>query len=66
MATSNAANIMYEAFRSNRLPSATAIKTGQSDLNKIKNSLKGVKAKCSKAFCVCAERRKQAEIAERL
>jgi len=61
MSVSNAANIMYEAIRNNKLPSATAIKTGQSDLNRIKNNLKGVKGKCSRAHCVCAERRKKQE-----
>ncbi len=61
MAVSNASNVMYEAFRNNKLPSATAIKTGQSDLNRIKNSLKGVKGKCSRAHCVCAERRRLQE-----
>ena len=61
MAIPNAANVMYEAFRNNKLPSATAIKSGQSDLNRIKNNLKGVKGKCARAHCVCAERRKLAE-----
>ena len=61
MAVPNAANIMYEAFRNNKLPSATAIKTGQTDLNRIKNSLRGVKGKCARAHCVCAERRRQLE-----
>jgi len=61
MGVSNAANIMYEAFRNNRLPSATAIKTGEVDLNKIKRSLKGVKGKCNRAHCICAERRRAKE-----
>jgi hypothetical protein len=61
MGVSNAANIMYEAFRNNKLPSATAIKTGNSDLNKIKLGLKGVKGKCARAHCICAERRRAAE-----
>jgi NADPH-dependent 2,4-dienoyl-CoA reductase/sulfur reductase-like enzyme/nitrite reductase/ring-hydroxylating ferredoxin subunit len=60
MNTPNAANIMYEAFRNDRLPSASAIKNGSSNLEKIKTSLKRVKVKCLRADCVC-ERRRQAQ-----
>lgn len=66
MAVPNASNIMYEAFRNDKLPSATAIKTGLSDLNRIKNNLRGIKGKCARAHCVCAERRKRQEEANRI
>lgn len=45
---------MYEAFRNNKLPRASLIKNGSANINTIKNSLKGIKSKCSRAECVCA------------
>lgn len=53
----NAANIMYEAFRNNKLPRASLLKDGSANLETIKHALKSVKGKCSRADCVCAARK---------
>jgi NADPH-dependent 2,4-dienoyl-CoA reductase/sulfur reductase-like enzyme len=47
----NAANIMTEAFRYGKVPSATAIKDGNTTLDTIKDSLKNVKGNCKKVNC---------------
>jgi NADPH-dependent 2,4-dienoyl-CoA reductase/sulfur reductase-like enzyme len=48
----NAANIMTEAFRFNKVPSANAIKNGNANLETIKASLKYAKGThCKKANC---------------
>ena len=57
MNTPNAANIMYEAFRNDKMPRATLIKDGTATLETIQKSLKTVKPKCKRADCVCERRR---------
>lgn len=54
----NAANIMFEAFRLDKLPKANLIKNGSVDLESIKKSLKNVKVKCARANCACAAKKK--------
>lgn len=66
MSTPNAVNIMYETFRNNKLQGDRSIKTGQSNLNTIKNSLKQVKGKCTAANCLSSERTKNAEISKKI
>jgi len=56
MNTPNAGNIMYEAFRNNKLPRATLIKNGSANIESIKNELRGVKIKCSRANCQCVRK----------
>lgn len=57
MNSPNSANIMYEAFRLNKLPRASLIKNGSADLNTIKNSIKNGKANCARANCACAAKK---------
>lgn len=57
MNSPNAANIMYEAFRNDKVPRATLLKSGDANLETIKNSLKNVKVKCLRADCACAKRK---------
>ena len=57
MNSPNAANIMFEAFRLNKLPKANLIKNGSSDLNTIKQSLKNQKVKCARSNCACAAKK---------
>jgi NADPH-dependent 2,4-dienoyl-CoA reductase/sulfur reductase-like enzyme/nitrite reductase/ring-hydroxylating ferredoxin subunit len=47
----NAANVMTEAFRFNKVPSPSAIKNGSANIDTIKSSLKNVKGNCKKANC---------------
>jgi NADPH-dependent 2,4-dienoyl-CoA reductase/sulfur reductase-like enzyme len=54
----NAANIIYEAFRNNLIPSGKCIKKGDLNLDKLKSILQNVKPRCAKAECVCASRNK--------
>ncbi len=61
MNTPNAANIMYEAFRNDKLPKANLLKEGSADLNSIKQGLKGTKMKCKRADCACERRRLSAQ-----
>lgn len=58
----NAINIIYEGFRHNKLPNAKLIKNGIANVNSIKDSLKGVKNRCSKVDCVCANKQKKSLI----
>jgi len=55
----NAANIIYEAFRNNLIPSGKCIIKGDLNLDKLKSILKNVKPRCAKAECVCASRNKR-------
>jgi NADPH-dependent 2,4-dienoyl-CoA reductase/sulfur reductase-like enzyme len=55
----NAANVMNEAFRNNKLPRATLIKDGSANIDTIKQSLKQVKMKCNRVECLCEKRRQQ-------
>jgi len=56
MNTPNAGNIMYEAFRNNKLPRATLIKNGSANLQTIRKELSGVKVRCSRADCYCVRK----------
>ncbi len=62
MNTANAANVMYEAFRNNKLPRATLIKDGTANLNTIKVSLKNTKVRCKRAECLCEKKRNAAKL----
>lgn len=53
----NAANVMNEAFKYNKLPRANLIKSGEVNIESIKESLKTVKVKCSRATCGCASKK---------
>lgn len=55
MNTPNAGNIMYEAFRNNKLPRATSIKNGAANLDTIKRELAGIKVRCSRVDCHCSK-----------
>jgi NADPH-dependent 2,4-dienoyl-CoA reductase/sulfur reductase-like enzyme len=57
MNTPNASNIMYEAFRNDKVPRATVIKSGAANLDSIKQSLRTVKVRCKRVDCVCERRR---------
>ena len=61
MNSPNAANIMYEAFRNDKLPKANLLKEGSANLESIKQSLRGTKMKCKRADCVCERRRADAQ-----
>ncbi len=60
MNKANAANIMYEAFRNDKVPSASAVKSGAANMDTIKASLKKVKVKCMRANCACERKRRLA------
>lgn len=62
MNTPNAANIMYEGFRNNKLPRATLIKDGTANLETIKLSLKNTKVRCKRAECLCEKRRANKQV----
>jgi NADPH-dependent 2,4-dienoyl-CoA reductase/sulfur reductase-like enzyme len=52
----NAANIIYESFRNNLIPSGMCIKRGELNLDTLKSILKNIKPRCARAECVCASR----------
>jgi len=54
----NSANIIYESFRNNLIPSAKSIKSGELTLEKLKGILKNIKPRCARAECLCATRSK--------
>jgi hypothetical protein len=51
MNTPNAANIMYEAFRNNIIPTGKSIKDGSMSLEKLKNIVKNTESKCTRVNC---------------
>lgn len=58
MNTSNAVNIMYEAFKANLLPRGSLIKDGTINLQSIKETVSKTKNKCSRSTCVCMKNKK--------
>jgi NADPH-dependent 2,4-dienoyl-CoA reductase/sulfur reductase-like enzyme len=52
----NAANIIYESFRNNLIPSAEPIKKGELNIDKLKVILKNIKPRYTRAECICANR----------
>jgi hypothetical protein len=51
MNTPNAANVIYEAFRNNIIPTGKSIKQGEINFDKIKQLVLKTEMKCSKVNC---------------
>jgi hypothetical protein len=51
MNTPNAANIIYEAFRNNIIPTGKSIKQGTINFDKIKQMVMKAEVKCAGANC---------------
>lgn len=54
MGIPNATNIMYEAFKANIIPRASAIKNGSVTLDTIKQTVGKTKNRCSRSTCACS------------
>jgi NADPH-dependent 2,4-dienoyl-CoA reductase/sulfur reductase-like enzyme len=53
MNSPNSANIIYEAFRNRYVISASSIKNGEITIDKLKQILEKIPAKCTKIDCLC-------------